>query len=75
MDSQRKRSTLQRLFVVCPMNDNQEGPLAVHEVLIDVDPERVREDARNPWPVGTRFSAIAVRTPKGPQSLEIMTAR
>src|ERR1700731_442802 len=27
MDSQRKRSTLQRLSVVCPMNDNHEGPV------------------------------------------------
>src|SRR5712692_7569902 len=27
MDSQRKTSMLQRLSVVCPMNDNHEGPL------------------------------------------------
>src|SRR3979411_2533411 len=27
MDSQRKRSTLHRLSVVCPMNDNHEGPV------------------------------------------------
>src|SRR5438105_11441175 len=26
MDSHRKRSTLYRLSVVCPMNDNHEGP-------------------------------------------------
>src|SRR5215468_12772127 len=26
IDSHRKRSTLQRLFVVWPMNDNHEGP-------------------------------------------------
>ena len=27
MDSHRKRSTLHRLSVVCPMNDNHEGPV------------------------------------------------
>ena len=27
MDSQRKRSTLHRLSVVCPTNDNHEGPV------------------------------------------------
>ena len=42
-----------------PMNDNHEGPVppgvgrfsfgqhAVHDVLVDVDPERLRDDARN----------------------------
>ena len=60
MDAQRKRSTLHRLSVVCPTNDNHEGPVppgagtiafrqhAVHDVLVDVDPERLRDDARNP---------------------------
>jgi hypothetical protein len=27
MDSQRKRSTLHRLSVVCPIKDNHEGPV------------------------------------------------
>src|SRR6267143_2456745 len=27
MDSHRKRSTLHRLSLVCPMNDNHEGPV------------------------------------------------
>ncbi len=27
MDAQRKRSTLHRLSVVCPTNDNHEGPV------------------------------------------------
>ena len=60
MDAQRKRSTHHRLSVVCPTNDNHEGPVpprggtiafrqhAVHDVLVDVDPERLRDDARNP---------------------------
>jgi hypothetical protein len=58
MDSHRNRPTLHRLSRVCPMNDSQEGPVppgaivfrqhAVYDVLVDVDPERVRDDARNP---------------------------
>jgi len=50
MDSHRKRSTLQRLSAVWPMNDNHEGPVppggaivfrqhAVDDVLVDVDSE------------------------------------
>ena len=61
MGSPRQRSTLHRLSVVWPMNDTHEGPVppgvgrecrrqhAAHDVLIDVDPERSRDDARNPW--------------------------
>ena len=60
MDSHRKRSTLQRLSAVWPMNDNHEGPVppggaivfrqhAGHDVLVDVDSERLRDDPRNPW--------------------------
>ena len=60
MDAQRQRSTLHRLSVVCPTNDNHEGPVppgAGRErfastrcttFLSDVDPERLRDDARNP---------------------------
>ena len=70
MDSHRKRSTLHRLSVVCPMNDNHEGPVppgggaivfrqhAVHDVLVDVDPERVRDDARNPWTAEPRIARL-----------------
>ena len=69
MDSHRKRSTLHRLSVVWPMNDNHEGPgaarngaivfrqHAAHDVLIDVGPERSRDDARNPVDSRTEDSA------------------
>src|SRR5215813_11125392 len=68
MDSQRKRSTHDRLSVVCPMNDNHEGPFsargraivfsqhAVHNVLVDVDAEWVRDDGRNPWTAEPRVA-------------------
>ena len=67
MDSHRQRSTLHRLSVVWPMNDNHEGPVppgdgatvcrqhAVHDVLIDGDPKRSRDDARNPWTAESRI--------------------
>ena len=70
MDSHRKKSTLRRLSVVCPMNDNHEGPVppgdgaivcrqhAVHDVLIDVGPERSRDDARNPWTAEPRIPRL-----------------
>ena len=68
MDSHRKRSTLHRLSVVWPMNDNHEGPgtarggaivfrqHAGHNAFVDVDPERVRDDASNPWTAEPRIA-------------------
>ncbi len=70
MDSQRKRSALQRLPAVWPMNDNQEGPVppgrraivfrqhAVNDVLIDGDPERLRDDAGDPWTAEPRIARL-----------------
>ena len=70
MDSHRKRSTLHRLSVVCPMNDSHEGPVppgggaivfrqhAIHDVLVDVDSERVRDDARDPWTAEPRIARL-----------------
>src|SRR5947209_2465002 len=70
MDSHRKRSTLHRLSLVCPMNDSQRGPgaagggaivfrqHAVYDVLVDVDPERVRDDARNPRTAEPRIARL-----------------
>ena len=31
---------------------------AVHDVLFDVDPERVRDDARNPWTAEPRIARL-----------------
>ena len=31
---------------------------AVHDVLVDVDPERVRDDARNPWTAEPRIARL-----------------
>jgi hypothetical protein len=31
---------------------------AVHDVLIDVDPERLRDDARNPWTAESRIARL-----------------
>ena len=68
MDSHRKRSRSTGLSVVWPMNDTHEGPgstrggaivcrqHAVHGVLIDVGPERSRDDARNPWTAEPRIT-------------------
>src|SRR4051812_941409 len=70
MDSQRKRSTLQRLSAAWAMNDNHDAPVprrcwamvfgshAVHDVLVDVDPERVRDDARDPWTAEPRVARL-----------------
>jgi hypothetical protein len=30
---------------------------AVHDVLVDIDPERLRDDARNPWTAKTEDCA------------------
>ena len=67
MDSHRKRSTLRRLSVVCPMNEKPGAARgraivfrqhAVHDVLVDVDPERVRDDTRNPWTPEPRIARL-----------------
>ena len=42
MDSHRKRSTLHRLSVVCPMNDNHEGPETTKPTLPLTDAEMKR---------------------------------
>src|SRR5262245_32278478 len=58
MDSQRKRSTLQRLSAVWPMNDSHEGPVppavgrscldstryTIFLILVNVDSECLRDD-------------------------------
>ncbi len=31
---------------------------AVHDVLVDVDPERLRDDARNPWTAEPRIARL-----------------
>jgi hypothetical protein len=70
MDSHRKRSTLHRLSLVCPMNDSHEGPgtawggvivfrqHAVDDVFVDVDPEGVRDDVRNPRTAESRIARL-----------------
>ena len=78
MDSHRKRSTLHRLSVVWPMNDKPRGPgsardgaivcrqHAAHDVLIDVGPERSRDDARNPWTAEPRITRVGGELLIGP---------
>src|SRR5712692_4915841 len=70
IDSHRKRSTLHRLSVICPMNDNHEGPVpprggaitfrqhAVYDVFVDINLERVRDDARNPRTAEPRIARL-----------------
>ena len=70
MDSPRQRSTLHRLSVVWPMNDNHEGPVPpgmgrecvdstrYTTFLSDVGPERSRDDARNPWTAEPRSTRL-----------------
>ena len=66
MDSHRKRSTLHRLSLVCPMNDNHEGPVPpagatvfrqhqVYDVLVEGDAERLRQDQCDPWTTESRI--------------------
>src|SRR5262245_20512173 len=52
------------------MNDNHEGPVPpgagrecfdntrCHDVLVDLDPERVRDDARYPWTAEPRLTRL-----------------
>ena len=70
MDSHRKRSTLHRLSVVWPMNDNHEGPVppGMGRQCVDstryttflsmLAPKRSRDDARNPWTAEPRIPRL-----------------
>src|SRR5215510_3230866 len=68
MDSQRKRSTLHQLSMVCPNERQPRGSVSArgraivcgqhagHAVLVDVDPERVRDNVRDPWTAEPRIA-------------------